>query len=184
MIDFAKLGEERKLDKERFYLLIAGSRGFTMDGSMSYGTGESSAIIDNYIIFTGLVDRLLAKCKDKYKEIIIIHGDARGVDAMAKRYAKEHSYANKEYKADWVNDGRRAGMIRNQQMYNYLYLHPNRAVVLFWDGESRGTRNNFLHVNNGNIKVVCYNYMLQRWMTKEEIEEVTGEVVRESSRYI
>lgn len=46
----------------------------------------------------------------------IIHGDARGADRLAKRWAIENGLSQIAYPADWGRYGKPAGMIRNRQM--------------------------------------------------------------------
>lgn len=46
----------------------------------------------------------------------IIHGDARGADRIGKEWALSRRINHEPYPADWNNNGKRAGPIRNQQM--------------------------------------------------------------------
>ena len=64
----------------------------------------------------------------------IVSGGARGVDACAHRYAVENGVDYVEYLPDYARYGRRAPLLRNEQIVK------NADVVLaFWDGRSRGT---------------------------------------------
>lgn len=48
---------------------------------------------------------------------IVIHGDARGADTIAGRFARRHpALIEVAYPADWDSYGRSAGPIRNTQM--------------------------------------------------------------------
>jgi hypothetical protein len=47
---------------------------------------------------------------------IIIHGDAKGADFMARIWAKQHNFQELRFPADWKQFGKSAGHIRNQQM--------------------------------------------------------------------
>lgn len=47
---------------------------------------------------------------------VIIHGQARGADKLAGRWAKENDIPVEAYPADWDKYGKGAGPIRNQQM--------------------------------------------------------------------
>lgn len=66
----------------------------------------------------------------------IITGCAKGADTLAKRYAREHDLPLVVYEADWKKHGKKAGPIRNKAM-----AYVAHAVVLFWDGKSKGTLN-------------------------------------------
>lgn len=98
-------------------LLIAGSRGYT-----------------NYPEFKLRVDKRL-KGLDLSK-VLIIEGGARGVDRLARQYAIEQGIQYKTFEAEWDKYGKKAGMLRNEKMAE-LATH----AMLFWDGESPGTRN-------------------------------------------
>ena len=185
-IDFEKLRQRMEDDKHLFYLIVAGSRGFDIDGAMSYADESSEdgfIVIDNYTVFSQIMDKLLAPLIEKFSGVVIVSGGANGPDKMAKRYAMEKGHTYKEFAADWTNEGRSAGMKRNRRMYLYTEMRPNKASLLFWDGESRGTRNNFLCAYDFRINVLCYNFLQKRWMTKEEIKEVQAECDAEAAAY-
>lgn len=50
------------------------------------------------------------------RDSTLIHGDARGADRMAQRWAEERALWIESYPADWESHGKAAGFIRNQQM--------------------------------------------------------------------
>lgn len=100
-----------------FKLIVAGSRTF-----------------DDYARMAADLDRLLIR---RMPDVEIVCGMcARGADACAVRYAREHGLQLKEFPADWHQWGRAAGPIRNDRMAVYA-----DALVAYWDGKSRGTRN-------------------------------------------
>ena len=66
----------------------------------------------------------------------IIDGGARGVDQIATAFAISHNCSCREYPADWNKYGKAAGPIRNEQM-----VKDCDYCLIFWDGESRGTKN-------------------------------------------
>ena len=84
-------------------------------------------------------DLLCRKCdvffSDK-KPTAIICGEARGADTLGRRYAEDHGISVESYPADWDHYGRSAGFIRNKEMASRA-----DALVAFWDGKSRGTKN-------------------------------------------
>lgn len=66
----------------------------------------------------------------------IISGTAKGVDIAGERYAKERSLPVHRFPADWGKYGKGAGHIRNKQMAEYA-----DALLLIWDGKSKGSYN-------------------------------------------
>jgi hypothetical protein len=64
----------------------------------------------------------------------IIHGAARGADSLADRWAAENGIHVRAFPANWKQDGKSAGPLRNQRMLDEG--KPN-AVVAFPGG--RGT---------------------------------------------
>lgn len=69
-------------------------------------------------------------------EVIIVSGHAPGADALGERYAQEMGLQIEQHPADWQTHGRAAGPIRNAQMAEVA-----DALIAFWDGQSRGTKN-------------------------------------------
>lgn len=75
--------------------------------------------------------------QNKRKEgVEIVSGGANGADKLGERYAKERGYPIKEFPADWTKYHKAAGPIRNRHMAEYA-----NALIAFWDGGSRGTKN-------------------------------------------
>ena len=101
-----------------FRVIIAGTREF-----------------QDYNLLRQTMDRLLANIQ-KGEEIVVVCGMARGADSLGKRYAQERGYAVKEFPAEWDRFGKAAGFIRNEEM-----AQNADALVAFWDGQSRGTKN-------------------------------------------
>lgn len=67
----------------------------------------------------------------------IVSGLAKGPDTAGKDLANLVWNKNlKEFPADWETHGKAAGPIRNKQMAEY-----GDALLLIWDGESRGSKN-------------------------------------------
>ncbi len=69
------------------------------------------------------------------QKITIISGTAHGADSLGERYAELRGYDVEQYPAQWIVYGRSAGYKRNEQMGN-VATH----CVVFWDGESRGSK--------------------------------------------
>ena len=64
----------------------------------------------------------------------IVSGGAEGIDALARRYAKEHGLLIKEFLPEYDRYGKPAAFIRNTQIVEYAHI-----VLAFWDGRSKGT---------------------------------------------
>lgn len=93
----------------------------------------------DYKLFEREVTKFLKHVKKVEKlpqeRIIIIEGEAAGADKMAVRYALEYGYNYKPYPADWKRFGKRAGMLRNEEMKVQA-----EWGIGFWDGVSPGTK--------------------------------------------
>ncbi len=100
-----------------FRLVVAGCRDFN-DYSLL------AQALDKYI--TSLIDN---------KNIIIISGCAEGADKLGELYASENNLKVEKFPAEWEKYGKYAGPRRNEQMAKVA-----DAVIVFWDGKSRGTQ--------------------------------------------
>lgn len=122
---------------KEFGLLVAGSRTF-----------------DNYQMLSSTLDKLLSNKQDS--KIVIIEGEARGADTLAKKYAEEKGYEVRPFPADWNGWGKRAGYMRNVEMHDALAKYEDRGCVCFWDGQSKGTKHNFLlaYKRNTPIRII------------------------------
>lgn len=101
---------------------------------------------------------LKEKCDDflqdeKKEDVVIISGHASGADALGERYAQECGFQLETYPADWKAHGRAAGPIRNARMSSAA-----NALIAFWDGKSRGTKNMIETAKSHNLKVVVVRY--------------------------
>lgn len=60
--------------------------------------------------------------------LIVVHGDAAGVDRIAAQWAKYNSFPTEAHEAKWKELGKAAGAIRNQEMLeagiDYAILFP------------------------------------------------------------
>lgn len=69
------------------------------------------------------------------KPTLILSGGARGIDTAGERWARRRGVEVACCEANWGEHGVAAGPIRNQQMVDNA-----DALVLIWDGKSRGSR--------------------------------------------
>jgi pantothenate kinase len=77
------------------------------------------------------VDKILSR----QDEVEVVSGAARGADKLGERYADLRGYKITRFPADWSNNGRAAGFIRNEEMAGY-----SDALIAFWDGKSKGSK--------------------------------------------
>ena len=110
--------ENSEKSKPEFRVIIAGTRDFS-----------------DYQLLRDKCDAILS-AKRQDSNIIIVSGTARGADRLGERYAKERGFQLRQFPADWLNDEKKAGPIRNAKMADNA-----DALIAFWDGESRGTKN-------------------------------------------
>ena len=67
---------------------------------------------------------------------LIVSGGAAGADSMAEKFAKIHGIPTSIHLPDWKKYGRAAGIIRNKDI-----IAECDVCFAFWDGSSRGTKN-------------------------------------------
>jgi len=60
--------------------------------------------------------RWMNEAVSEHKHVLVIHGGARGADALAGQIAKQAGIGCQVFPALWEKHGRSAGPIRNQQM--------------------------------------------------------------------
>ena len=104
--------------KEYFRVIIAGGRHF-----------------NDYNTLAAYCDKILSN-KAKTHDIEIVSGHCYGTDLLGERYAAERRYSLSIYEAQWSQYGAAAGPKRNKQM-----AENADALIAFWNGESRGTKN-------------------------------------------
>lgn len=95
-------------------LIIAGSRGILVFADF----------IENLRYFHGL------------KITEVISGCAAGIDKSGEYYAEKYNIPVQKVPADWNKFGKMAVPIRNKQM-----AEEGDALLLIWDGESKGSAN-------------------------------------------
>lgn len=89
----------------------------------------------------------------RLEDIVIVSGHASGADSLGERYAQERGFQLETYPADWQAHGRAAGPIRNAKMANVAH-----ALIAFWDGKSRGTKNMIDTAKKHNLQVAVVRY--------------------------
>lgn len=138
-----------------FRVIIAGGRDF-----------------QNYQLLKAKCDAILAN-KRQTHSIIIVSGTARGADFLGEVYAKKNGFRVERYPANWDSDGKAAGPIRNAQMADVA-----DALIAFWDGRSRGTKN-MIDVATSKgllVRTVLYNN-IHVTMNNEKINAKWAELI-------
>jgi len=77
----------------------------------------------------------------------------KGADKLGEQYAVERGFLLTKFPANWNQYGKAAGPKRNRQMANYA-----NALIAFWDGKSRGTKNMIDLAKRFNLKIEVCNY--------------------------
>ena len=85
--------------------------------------------------------------------VIIVSGHASGADSLGERFAQEHGLQIELHPADWAKHGRAAGPIRNEEMASVA-----DALIAFWDGQSRGTKNMIDQAREKGLKIAIIKY--------------------------
>lgn len=131
-------------------LIIAGSRTITLD--------ENS--LDGIInVFQLRPDEIVSGC-------------AKGIDSCGENYAYRiidygHKMSLMEFPADWEKHGKAAGHIRNKQMAEY-----SDALLLIWDGQSKGSANmkeNMLKLNKPVYEVIIKSHNTNKKVESDEV---------------
>jgi hypothetical protein len=109
-------------------VIIAGSRNFT-----------------DYQKLKKVCDQILQKQTD----IEIVSGNHyKGADKLGIQYANEKGFDLIRFPAEWNKFGKAAGPIRNKKMARYA-----DALIAFWDGKSRGTKNMIQNAKTEQIRL-------------------------------
>lgn len=86
--------------------------------------------------------------------IEIVSGGAQGADILGEWFANHYGLKTKVMLADWDNKGKKAGLIRNCEMVDYIASSDCYGVVLaFWDGQSKGTQHCFNYAKDKDLDV-------------------------------
>jgi hypothetical protein len=85
-------------------------------------------------------------------DILLIHGGARGADALAAECWTKQGFETRKYPADWEGLGKRAGIVRNLQMLDKEPEH----VLAFIKGNSPGATHAATAAERRGIPVTYY----------------------------
>ena len=113
-------------------VIIAGSRTFS-----------------DYRLLATVCDHMLKN----HEEVEIVSGGANGADKLGELYAEERGYEFRQFIPNWGRDGNAAGYMRNKLMALYA-----DAVIVFWDGQSKGSGHMIDLARGRGLKVKVCNY--------------------------
>lgn len=90
--------------------------------------------------------------KRGYKGIQIVSGACKGADILGEKFAREKGYPVARFEANW-SLGQSAGNIRNGYMAEYA-----DALIIFWDGASKGSKNMIKQAEKHNLLINVVRY--------------------------
>ena len=122
-------------------LIIAGSRDFD----------DKVLACKEFIDFSVELNREVIYKTNPITEIV--SGGARGADRVGEWVAGFYNIPVKRFIPDWDGLGKRAGFVRNTEMGDYA-----DALLAFWDGKSKGTKQMIDYATKKGlvVKVVYY----------------------------
>lgn len=99
----------------------------------------------------------LKEMKNRFpgEELVLITGGARGADKLAYEIGKRHGFTTVILDANWSNQGRTAGPIRNRRMLDWFA--PIDVVLAFPLPQGSGTRDCMAEALKRNIEVIVHN---------------------------
>lgn len=87
----------------------------------------------------------------------VFDGGAPGADAHGAAWARRTGIPVRQFKADWGRHGKAAGPIRNEAM-----AREADALVVIWDGASRGTQHMIAVARRRGLRVYVHRYEVDR----------------------
>lgn len=101
-----------------------------------------------------VVERAIARSGWRSRITEIVSGGARGVDTNGEIWATRVGVPWRRFEPDYAKHGRKyAPLMRNEEMAQYA-----DALILVWDGESRGSANMLMHARNYGLNVFEYRW--------------------------
>jgi predicted Fe-Mo cluster-binding NifX family protein len=102
-----------------------------------------------------VLELVLEELQKEHPNLLIIEGEAKGADVMARDWAQENGVPFEKYpvtKADWEAKGKAAGVIRNKQMLDT----GADLVIAFPVGQAKGTNNMIKIARKAGVEVRVY----------------------------
>lgn len=123
----------------------------------------------DYLEFNQVMDFALYQRVKDFNDILLITGNSKGPEEMAKHYANDKGYQIKNIPTDWDKDGKAAGYRHADKVYKFIYNHPKkqRGCVSFWNGQNKNVifdiklaeqcRSRILIFDTNNHKIIKVN---------------------------
>ena len=102
------------------------------------------------------VEMISGRCSDKKGILTFTTSDGiqvYGADGLGERWAKDNGVTIHPFPVDWKIHGKYAGPIRNK-----LMAMEAEALIAFWDGKSKGTKNMIETALKQGLEVDVVNY--------------------------
>lgn len=87
------------------------------------------------------------------RNVEVVSGTANGADKLGEQFANFAGHQLKQFPANWDVYGKRGGFVRNKEMAEYA-----DALIVFWDGKSKGTGHMIDLAKKMNLKVKIVMY--------------------------
>lgn len=169
MIDFKKLQEEMRKQDYEYFFIVSGDKEFKAYNYYSVVRNGTVAMLDGKEIASSIMETLFNKARNKNYKPICITGDSDGIDSIAESYTNSVGSDVYVFQADWDKNGRRAGYVRNEEMFFFAARKKHTKCVLFWNGENQITLHLMYLAYIYNIQTLVFDYIQRRWLTKEEL---------------
>lgn len=118
-------------------LIVAGGRDFYSEA--------------DYRLLSDVLDNLFGDYSTD--ELVVFSGGAQGADTLGEGWAKRKGFEIQRFPAGWSIHGKADGPMRNKQMAELA-----DALVLFWDGESKGSKNMLANALKQRLDIVIIHY--------------------------
>lgn len=109
---------------------------------------------DDWKLLTEILNPYLTFKTKNDHDFVIIEGEAKGADFLARVWAKYNEVTYEAYPADWKTYGKGAGPIRNKQM---LTEGKPDLVIAFLTKDSIGTKNMIKQSKDYGVEVKVVN---------------------------
>jgi len=133
-------------------ILICGSRSFDNGLILPWTLRDLLPIADQITIITG-------ECPPNKNTL--------GAAYLAKLFAQYYNIKYEAFPADWENYGKAAGPIRNEEMKEYIKVHPQAQCRAFWDRSSPGTRDMIKRARAAGIKTKIHHILPEEFYIKQ-----------------
>ena len=118
-------------------------------GLLTQGMGMRVIIAGSRHLGKEFYPRLLSAIESSGFEITtVLSGGARGADALGETWAIGMGIPLEIFPAAWDESGKRAGPMRNAKMADNA-----DALILLWDGESRGSADMLRRAEKKRLKI-------------------------------